>query len=303
MGLANPRLHWIFSSVLFRLGRCGRVPRLPSSYLECINIVNDSKQEGEKIQCFSGAISLVHEEYRVPLSGENFVKSGALLRNWVALDKGSDLCPISYHLPQDYNTTGTENRCRYHNCKQEWYGLYLILVREQDLAGMYSEETNLSRSCSSGSHPPGDEKWSWGSHCLEYHFICSLIRWRGASISCLSNGPNWFSLIHQLCSVLLKAQTALKRILPFLIRCWKFQCSFCDITETEGLMKSLDGYLENFCSQITADQWKLLRSVSDYDDKAVCLKLRAIQRIGIRQLCSKYGFTSDFLSPFFSIIV
>ena len=281
---------------------------IPSSYLECLCTVNASKVDGEKIRYFAGGISLVSKDYSLSLCSENFVKSAAVLRHWVALDGGPDFCPISYQMPADYSHRSLSDQYRCTKDLVEHYGLFLILVREQDLDEMYSEETNqrgifpdpalqdLTRLVMRNG---GEDPMAWRT-ILSVLKSGDKTRALIASQMIRIDSP---TLIHRICRELLKAPVNLLSILPFLLRRWQHQCTYRETQETEVLRARLQEYLEEYCRAClnSCGKWTLLNCLSNADVSTVCLKLRTMQSIGMIGLC--YYSTSISLSSFFSSVV
>ena len=255
---------------------------------ENLKIVNESRHEGDKIRCFVGEVSRFEFRLELPISEKLVGKTAQLLRNWVALDAGSDFCPISYHLP---TTPGSESSLFGTNQSitgglRELKQVCLILVREKDLSWMYTEECNrnaifpdpvlqnLTRFViQNGSNVP-ELREAFNSILKQQDASRAII------IAQMIQINDQISL-HHVCEELLKAPKRMRKILPFLIRRWEHQCSFSELPGTERLMSQLRKYLERFCGAISHGDSDLFDCFNHSDEKLALMKLAAIKNVQI----------------------
>ena len=250
---------------------------IPSDWLQCLNTANKSRPEGQKIRCFVGEGMETKKTISFPLGKKHTKTRSAFWVNyWVALDKGSDHHPT--YLPA--SSCPNVYLRNWGAGSGESYGLLLVLIREQDLPSMYSEEANARALF------PNVTLQNLTSLVLangtESDNIRDMIRVQLKT----SNALMAAQLISVDCpssvQFLLRELNTLedRDIIPFILRRLEYQCSFKeDLPATRELKESITKSWKAYIDGLTSTDWANKTEIFSFGEDLVRLQLQALQKV------------------------
>ena len=246
---------------------------IPSRWLQALDKVNETRPDGQKIRSFLGEGSYVQKTLSIPLYNDDSKKAVFVLKHWIALDDGPDQYPIfqpTDDLPRKSNFYDGEFR-----------PLLLVLVREQDLPWMYSEEAN--RHAIFPDIALQDLTRFVLANGTESDFVRSMIREQFKT----SNGLRATHLISadspSSVKFLLNELGSLvdQESIPFILRRLDHQLSFKeDLPSTPDLRSSIAKSWKSFYESLTAEDWvyTLETEIHAFTESCVRIQLQALQK-------------------------